>query len=84
MCIIFHYNESYICSYTAYGPGNTTYSNIQEVVICLICYEYLKGKMTKREGYRALSEVSEDLPDGHVVEVYALLEDEDKDQKDKL
>jgi hypothetical protein len=44
----------------------------------------MKGKMTKREGYRALSEMVDDLPQEHVVEVFALLEDEDKDQKDKL
>lgn len=52
--------------------------------MCLICLEYMKGKMTKREGYRALSEVAKDLPQEHVIEVFALLEDEDKDQKDKL
>ena len=52
--------------------------------MCMICHEYMKGKMTKREGYRALSEMVDDLPQEHVVEVFALLEDEDKDQKDKL
>ena len=40
--------------------------------------------MTKLEGYRALSEVAEDLPNGHVIEIYTLLEDEDKDSEGRL
>tara|TARA_B100000427_G_C15218751_1_gene467980 strand:- start:340 stop:543 length:204 start_codon:yes stop_codon:yes gene_type:complete len=42
--------------------------------MCLICVEYEKGKLTIKEAYRNLGEMSESITPEHVQEVETMLE----------